>query len=330
MSRIDKMIAGDLAALAENSRRDVPALDEALKTTDAYRDDRPGAEARRNALADERRRELVLMPLTLSHVFAHRVGRIAAGGMAMLAAVTLMMMVADPMLTQFAAWLVPGLNVGMLMTIAALGILASYVIATWIAEAWFARKMRAAVQTGDDAYKDIDHLARGPLEIAHAAVQKVDAWSVGLVIAGFTSVTIAFGYVVVVVGMHHTISNAWSINGILDTGALERNIEIVMMAMIAAISVAALVGRACLRGTVPTSTLARALGGWPALAVTAVVVIATLYNSFHMLVRFQGARRLPTEEMRFMLALGASICVFVPIAWGTLFWRRREQARIGL
>src|SRR5688572_32869498 len=89
MSNLEKMIARDLAALGENSRRDLPALDDALKTTDAYRDDQPGAKARRDALADDRRRELVLMPLTLAHVFAHRLGRAAAGGMAVLCSLVL-------------------------------------------------------------------------------------------------------------------------------------------------------------------------------------------------------------------------------------------------
>ena len=42
MSNIDKTIARDLAALGENSQRDIPALDpalDALRTKDAYRDD---------------------------------------------------------------------------------------------------------------------------------------------------------------------------------------------------------------------------------------------------------------------------------------------------
>jgi hypothetical protein len=28
------------------------------------------------------------------------------------------------------------------------------------------------------------------------------------------------------------------------------------------------------------------------------------------------------------MAVATSIVVFVPLAWGSLFWRRREQARV--
>jgi len=327
MSNIDKVVARDLAALGENSRRDVPALDEALRTTDAYRDDRPGAEARRNALAEERRRELVLMPLTLSHVFAHRLGRIAAGGMALAVSAVLMMMLADPLLMRFAAWFLPGLNVGMLIALAALAVVSSYVIANWIGEAWFARRMRNAIKTGDDAYQDIEQLAQGPLEIAHRAVRRLDGWSIGLFLAGITSVTLVFGYTVLVVGMNHRLSNAWSMIGILETGALERNVGTVALGVFASCAVALLVGRACRREAIASSSIARGLGSWMALVVAGVIGIVMLYNTFHLAVGL-GAR-LPSQELRYSLAIGATISVFVPLAWGLLFWRRREQARIG-
>src|SRR5690606_13113931 len=65
MSSLDTLISGDLAALGEDSRRSPLAIDDALRTTNMYRDDLPGAQARRDALADERRRELFMMPLAL-------------------------------------------------------------------------------------------------------------------------------------------------------------------------------------------------------------------------------------------------------------------------
>lgn len=320
MSQIDHTIARDLAALGENSRRDIPALDEALRTTDAYRDDRPGAEARRNALAEERRRELVLMPLTLAHVFAHRLGRAAAGGMAVLCSLVLVAMLVDPLLLRFAAWAVPGLSVGMLATIAALAIIAAYVVASWIGEAWFARKMRAAIQTGDDAYRDLDHLARGPLEIAQAAVHKVDGWSFGLFLAGAASITLAFGYVVVLVGMQHTISTAWSLSALYDSGIVQRNIDFVVLAIAACGGTSVLLVR--------NAAVAKALGSWMALVVAAVVGITTMYQGVHLLLTWR--RDWPSLELRTALALGATITVFLPMAWALLFWRRREQQRIGI
>jgi hypothetical protein len=323
MSRIDQMIDADLAALGENSKHNVPALDEALQRNDAYRDDRPGAEARRNALADERKRELVLMPLTLSHVFAHRIGRIAAGGMALLVSLKMLAILADPVLMRFAAWLVPGLSVTMLILMSALAIVCAYVVATWFAEAWFARRMRNAIKTGDDPHTDIDHLARGPLEIAHAAVQKVDGWSLGIFLAGVTTVTLVFGYVLVMVGMQHTISNAWQ----LSTQTLDisrHNLGLLAFFGLACVTVAFLVGRAC--DGHGGQRLVRILSGWPVLAISAVIAIATAYQGLHVMLTWR--HRWPDQETRVLLAMGSAVTVFVPAAWALLFWRRREQARI--
>lgn len=327
MSNIDKTIARDLAALGENSRRDVPALDDALRTTDAYRDDRPGAEARRDALAEERRRELVLMPLTLAHVFAHRLGRAAAGGMALVVSLVMLALIADPLLMQFAAWFVPGLDVGMLILIAALAVVGSYVVATWIGEVWFERRMRRAIATSKDAYDDIDQLARGPLEIAQRAVARLDGWSFGLFLAGIASTVLVFGYTSVIVGSSHVLSRAWSMVGIVDTGLLTTNIGFLMPPLAGSCAIAFILGRACARDRVSDSLTARALGSWIALLIAGVIGVAMLYKMFHLMFDFRPARRLGGDE-RMFLSLATSLVVFLPLAWGALFWRRREQARI--
>jgi len=326
---IDARIAGDLAALGEDSRRDPVGLDDALRTTNMYRDAAPGAKARRDALAEERRRELVMMPLTLSHVFAHRVGRAAAGAAGLACTFVLLAMLADPLLLQVAAWFVPGLSVGMLIVLAALGVLAAYVVATWLAEAWFARRMRAAIRTGDDAYQDLDQLARGPLEIAQRAVDRVDGLSIGLFLAGASALAIAFGYVIVIVGAWHEISYAWSITAIAATGALARNLDVVVAAVLAVSAAGFVVGRACARETNLEASLSRTLGSWMALVIAAVVAIATLYNAFHMVVAFDLDHRLPSTEMRYGLAFGATTVGVLVLGYGLVWWRRREHARIG-
>ena len=323
MSNIDKTIARDLAALRDNSRRDVPALDDALRTTDAYRDDRPGAEARRNALAEERRRELVLMPLTLAHVFAHRLGRAAAGGMALVVSVVMLALIADPLLMRFAAWFVPGLNVGMLILIAALAVVGSYVIATWVGEVWFERRMRQAIATSKDAYDDIEHLAHGPLEIAQRAVARVDGWSFGLFLAGTASSVLVFGYTAVIVGSSHTLSHAWSVIGIVDTGLLTTNIGFLMPPLVGSCAITLLLAR----DRTQSSTMTRAFASWSTLIIAGVFGIVMLYKMFHLMFDLRPARRLGGDE-RMFLSVATSIVVFLPLAWGALFWRRREQARI--
>jgi hypothetical protein len=329
---VDKTIARDLTALGDNSRRDIPGLDTAHalrspNTGDAYRDDRPGAEARRNALAEERRRELVLMPLTLAHVFAHRLGRIAAGGMAVAVSALMMLMLFDPLLMRFAAWFVPGLNVGMLITLAALAIVGSYVVASWIGEYWFARRMRSAIKTSTDAYEDLEQLAQGPIDIAQRAVRRIDGWSVGLFLAGAASVTLVFGYLVIIVGTTHDISHAWSVTGILESGALQRNLGGLGIAVMACGAVAIVLGHACTREQTLTAPIPRALASWTSLVVAGVVGVVVSYNTFHLMFGIHRAGLL-SEKARLALTLGATVAIVLPLAWGTLFWRRREQARI--
>lgn len=325
MSNVDKTIARDLAALGENSRRDIPALDDALKTTDAYRDDRPGAEARRNALAEQRKKELVLMPLTLAHVFTHRLGRAAAGGMAILVSLVMMSMIADPLLMRFAGWFLPGLNIGMLVLIGAVAILGAYVIASWVGEIWFARRMRAAIKTSSDAYEDIQQLAEGPLEIAQRAVARLDGWSIGLFLGGTAAVTLVFGYTVVIVGMNHTLSNAWSMFG-LQTAALSRNAGILAFVLAATGVATFVVARACARDRVADSAFVRGLGNWPTLALAGCVGIVALYNLFRVAA---GSHQIVSPAQRVVVSVAATIAIYLPIAFSLLYWRRREQARIG-
>jgi hypothetical protein len=237
-------------------------------------------------------------------------------------------MLADPLVLRLAGWIVPGLNVGMLITLAALAILVCYVVASWVAEAWFASKMRATIKVSEDTYGDLDQLARGPIEVAQAAVQRVDGWSVGVVLAGLSAITLSFGYIVVFVGLQHTLSQAWSISGIIDSGSLQRNLPILCLAILMTIIGSVVVGRACMRDRRAPSKVLEAASSWMSLAVTAVIGIATLYNASHMLVQTMRFDQ-PPDTHRNLLALGTTICIFLPSAWALLFWRRRENTRAG-
>lgn len=336
MSTVDLMITSDLGALGEDSRRDPVGLDDALRTTNMYRDDRPGAEARRDALADERRRELVMMPLTLSHVFAHRVGRAAAGAAGLACTALLIVMLADPLLFRLAAWLVPGLDVGMLGALTAIALLSVYVIASWIAEAWFARRMRAAIKTGDDPYRDLDALARGPVELAQQAVRRIDGLSIGLFLAGITALALGFGYVAVIVGALHEFPYAWSIAGILESGALGGNLDVLVLAVVGVSVVALLVGRACDRDPrgpgaahVSGAGMLCLLGHWSTLVLALTAAFGTAFVGFRALHMFDMRKALPTTDMRYLLGIGATSAILGAATWALLWLRRRELARIG-
>src|ERR1041384_7530466 len=126
----DHVIDGDLAALRDASRHALGGIDASLHTTGVYRDDRPGAEAKRNSLADVRRRELALMPLTLSHTYAHRVARATAGAAATLAAVALFAALTEERIVRALAPWFPGIAIVFFTILAIAFVLTSYVVAT--------------------------------------------------------------------------------------------------------------------------------------------------------------------------------------------------------
>lgn len=292
-----------------------------------YRDDRPGAEARRDALAEERRRELVMMPLTLSHVFAHRVGRAAAGAAALACTLALVAVISDPLLLQVAAWLVPGVDIGILGLLTFIAVLAVYVVATWIAEAWFARRMRAAIRTGDDPYRDLDELARGPVEVAQQAVRRVDGISLGLFLAGMTSVAIGFGYVLAILGSLYELPYALSMSALIQTGALEKNLGVLVNALLLAGGIAYWLGRSARRGS--SSGAVAVLGHRWGLVAALAIGLVTAYVSIDTIALIGLRRDLPPEDVRYLIGFGGTIALVGLAAWVLLWWRGRENRRIG-
>ena len=323
MSSIDTMIAKDLAALRDDSRRDL--ADAALRTTDMYRDGRAGTEARRDALAEERRRELVMMPLTLSHVFAHRVGRIAAGATGLACSLMLVALMTDRGLLRDAAWLLPGLNVGIVGLLCAVAILCAYVIATWFAEAWFARKMRDSIRTSDDPHRDLDDLARGPIELAERAVARVDVLALEFFLAGITTFALTFGFACVIVMAVHDLQFEWSLNGAIQTAILRKNVYVLLEVLAGAVAVAFVVGRAARSSR--ASWVLRMLASRWMLSAVLLVGAAVLYVGRSTLVTLHMRHELPGKDVRFLLAGAAAFAITGITTWALLWWREREQAR---
>jgi hypothetical protein len=328
-SSLDRMITSDLAALETDARRDVPAL--ALNETGIYRDGLPGAQARRDSLAEERRVQLALMPLAIAQVFAHRVGRAAAGAMALVVSIGVVMLLADPLLMRMIAWLVPGVGVsiGSCMMVAATAVLVTYVVATWIAEAWFARRMRDAIETHADVYSDLETLARGPIEVAQKLVRKVDGWSVGLVLAGGTALITVFGYLTVITLAFQPASRVLSTTSMFAERAAAGNLGPMIYALVLGCGLAVILGRGCDRehrfGN-PTPTMQR-IGHWSTLAFGVVVAMTVSFAATRMMLRLY--MQLPSPEHRYLLAIGAEISLLAVAGWNVLWSRRRERARLG-
>jgi hypothetical protein len=330
MSSLDSLITSDLAALGDDSRRNLVGLDDALRTTNMYRDDRPGAEARRDALADERRRELVMMPLQLSHIFAHRVARAAAGATAIVCTLAIVAMLSDPLLLSFAVYFVPSMtsygNLESLGLILALVVLGAYVLAMWFAQGWFARRMRDAIRTGDDPYRDLDALARGPAEVAQQALRRVDGLALGLTFAGATALAVTLGYIFVIVDTFAGYPYSWSYRGIMHAAALEKNLGMLIAALVAVGVAAFVIARA---SRLSESKLLARLGHWSTLAIAFAIGLATAYVGLHTLIAIRIRESLPSDDLRFLLALGTTVAIGLAAAWCLLWLRRREQRKSG-
>lgn len=160
-SALDAQINADLSLLGAASKAGLPDIDETFAAIDsigggAYRDGTAGAEARRDELLAARRLELALMPLSTGRVFVHRVARIAAGATASIAAMFVIVIVADPMLLSLLGFFIPDLTLSLIGVGTLSAALAAYVLAGLIAERVFDRRMRAALESSGDAFEDID------------------------------------------------------------------------------------------------------------------------------------------------------------------------------
>lgn len=331
----DRVIDGDLAALGDASRQHLPTLDASIGSTgvhperaQAYRDDRPGVEARRNSLADTRRRELALMPLTLSQIYAHRVGRAAAGAASILCALSLLVILDDRVLVRLASWFIPGFAIGTYALISIVFVLLTYLTAHWIAEQKFTTCMRELVSKGPDAYRDLDQLAVGPFAVAAEKVRRVDHLSMTLPLVGVAllSPLLAFlGYVGTVAFQTHFRST-------IDVFmSLTRDLSPVLFAITAGTVVAVLVGRAIKREHRIGAPIewVRWIGHWSVLLVSFVLGIVVFAGAVYASLLFQSSGIAPTQKSRYLLALGGEIVILLPTIWYMLWWRRRERWRMG-
>lgn len=335
-SSSDRIIDGDLAALGDTSRQHVPSLDESLAATavhrprtpntSAYRDDLPGAEARRNALAETRRRELALMPLTMSQIYAHRVGRAVAGAGAILCALGLLVVLDDTFLVRLTAYFIPGFALGVYALASIAFVLTTYVVAHRIAEHRFTVRMRELVTTGPDAYVDLDQLAVGPFAVAAAAVRRVDRVSLVLPLVGTALLAplLAFvGYIGLLAVKPHTGRSTIAM-------FLEMTNEMapVLVALAAGVVLASVLGHVLRRDESPT--LVRWLGHWGVLIVALVLGLGTAIAATK--VAFDTSlppSLLVSADARYVLSLCGEAAILLPTTWLVLWSRRREQARLG-
>lgn len=333
----DRVIDGDLAALGDASRQQLPTVDASVDSTgvharrrvDAYRDDLPGVEARRNSLADARRRELALMPLTLSQIYAHRVGRAAAGAAAILCAVGLLVILDDSLLVRLTAWFIPGFAIGMYAVISIAFTLMTYQVAHWIAEQKFTARMRELVSKGPDAYRDLDQLAVGPFAVAAEKVRRVDTIALALPLVGIALLAplLAFvGYIGAMAFQQH-----YRYSTIDAFMAMTSDMLPVLLALAAGVVFASLVAQAIRREQRHGAAVewVRWIGHWGALIAAFVLGLVVAAGAAVASFRMQSSYVPPPESARYFLAFGGEAVIMLPSAWFFLWWRRRERWRLG-
>jgi len=304
------MISADLAALGEDSRRD-PLPRE--RTLGVYRDDGGlGAAARRDELLEQRRHELAFMPLAYSHVFAHRVGRAAAGAASIVGALTLLFALGDPLVSTLFG--VARVDPSGVAALAVISVLMTYIGASSLGERLFESRMRKAIELAGDVHADLDRLAEGPVDVARRLVRRIDPWAVAFMIGGCICVAALFGYTMFAFDARAGRWHHWT------RLALQRDLVVVMIALAIGAALVATVGRAIARRSESTRWLTHGaiLGGG------LILVGVTLY--YGMLARM--LLRTPSIATRLGLSIAGVLAVFAIASYAVLWWRGREQKRL--
>jgi hypothetical protein len=161
-------------------------MNDVLPDSDSYRDARPGAEARRDALLRRNRDSLAELPLELRRVYVRRVARACAGLAVVAGSFAAALAAASAPTRALLEGLIPGQMPAVasdLILMTPIAGLMVYFIARALAEERFTRAMIAAVRPGRDVFTDVDRLVVTPLELARRLAERSRARSFAAVVA---------------------------------------------------------------------------------------------------------------------------------------------------
>jgi hypothetical protein len=332
-SDIDSHINQDLSLLAEETRRGIGELAGVATILagkqPAYRDDRPGAEARRDALLGRRRLELALMPLALERAFVHRVSRAAAGGIASLCAAAIMVGLSQPGLIRLADLMIPGVVSLTLASVAiVVAILAAYIVGGWVAERVFERRMRESFETSGEPYRDLDALARGPIDRARDLARRADGWAIGLPLLAVATLAPLLAFLSLS-GIIYSMRSVHSFADLAAVVVLNGDLIWLAIGMAAGGIVAVAVGLGCHRerGSLEQPRALRWLGHVAVLPLALVAGLALLVPVGDALHATQSHQYVSITT-RLIIAGGGTLAVTAAAACTLLWHRRREQRRL--
>jgi hypothetical protein len=319
MTTFDKLVTTDLAALATDSRRQLPAVDDMLRAIDARR---PGEH--RDATPVAGFGDLALV--RLAGVFAHRAARAAMGAMAVLCTLVLLVALYAPGVDPRdrwpprATWCMRVLDqeaVSLAASVALL-MLATYAIAGRLALGWFERILRGPSEDG---------ASLAPTE-RRRLTGSLDRWSIILGIAGVTCVTTLLGVMAFTLGRERweVFLNDGPELGTMFTDRL-RDLTVAVASVLVA---AVLLALAC---THPRRARWVGVLEHRATAVMGVVIgLVTMYVGF---ARDAGPLSpnndftTPATALRTALTAAGTFAVFLVTTSVTLRRRRREDLETG-
>jgi hypothetical protein len=312
MANIDKLVTSDLAALALHSQHPRRTVDDVLRTIQPLARPRVAAGA---AVAE-------LAGLRLAGVFAGRVARIAAGGLAAICAMTCVVLLFAPGFgtgTVEPAWWSTVFD----RSAASVGVaLAALWLATsTVAGAAARRRYERRLRGSPDAGVPGDAGARSP-----ALVRSLDAWSVALVIAGVTSAVVVVGAMVLLLGWkpwYYPWREHAEVTAIFRDRL--REVAIIVPGVTAA---ALLVGRACARSADRWLRPLAHRGTTGAGAVLGGVVLAVGATLDVGPMAWNAVSPAPSNPLRTALTVFGTIAVFLVVTGHVLRQRRRELAGI--
>lgn len=159
---IERLMADDLARFTEMSAQ-VPAMPHDLGLSQGpYRDNRGAQLARRDADYEERRIELALLPLRLGRVFAHRVARTAAGGLALLGGLALAGLMTMPSVMASIGFAAGDVSVEYAIVLSLFSVAVFYLLALLIAEHGYEWAAARVIRSSLEPIADLDRTRPGP------------------------------------------------------------------------------------------------------------------------------------------------------------------------
>jgi hypothetical protein len=326
----DKLMTGDLAALAVDNRRELPSLAETLRELGVYAPPR-GSEATPSS---------AFTLMALARVYAHRVARAAAGAMLLACVAKLLVAFWHGADRRGASALYRFLDLSLVHAAVIVAVLAmiAHRIALAIATYRFERDMRAAHARGED-----------PVALGRARVRGVDRSAIALWLGGLTATIVMFGILWLTLGGEPLrvmlgrdpwwpyFERIYSADGRVvfefsyfsASDVVRDQTAIATLASLASTLVAIAIARVCAR-----PRWGRALAHRMVVVAGLVLAAATI----HVGVRHDVGPiettlqwiRLPSTELRVAFAASAVLAVTLVLAGLVLRTRRRDHERCAL